>query len=670
MRKFVIALGAICLLLTLVMTSFAQSTAIIKVLAVSDRTVARDTLDIYDKPSTGLPNVGVGEIVYLTGNPGDTAVTAWAWTMAARPRNSQAALSAANVAVVKFTPDLSGTYRITLRVTTAAGQSDAVELAVNAANYVGVGSIVGNPQVPQCAACHNGQVDQKVRPWSETKHGDVFARAIDGQQSMSWRASCVRCHVVGYNTDSLAVNHGFDDMARQEGWTFLDSARGGLRPGTWDTMKVRFPETAKMANIQCENCHGPGSAHMGNNSDNKMTVSLETGVCAKCHDSGTHHTRPYQWDNSGHSRPPEESRPSCVRCHSGVGFLDHLAGVPDSLKDLTYLPITCAVCHNPHDATNEHQVRTVTPVRLQNGVEVNFDLGNICANCHQSRRNAVTYVQRYSDRFGPHYCNQSDMVAGTNAIEYGREIESTPHGRIIENGCVGCHMSSGPEDPNAPGYLKLGDHSFAMKSDDGAEHIEACVRCHDDIDRSFDDIGVDDWDGDGRQESAKAEIQGLMTALAMLLPPVGEPTVVVTNRYTSAQLRAAYNYKFVESDGSGGLHNPGYAKGLLQAALADRENLGIEKVEGPAPLGYSLSEAYPNPFNPTSVVGYTLANDGFVSLKVFDMAGREIQTIISGEQKAGAYKALVMLAGHPSGVFILRMEAAGFNASKKLILLK
>ncbi len=670
MKKTGIHLVIVGILLIMVMPSFAQPTAVIKVVGVSERLVAQDTLDIYTKASTGLPNVGVGEMVYLVGNPADTTITAWNWSMTTRPRNSQAQLNATNTPVVKFTPDLVGTYRISLRVTSAAGQSEAVELAINAANYVGVGGIVGNPQVPQCAVCHNGQVDRKVSEWQETKHADVFARAVDGQQGLNWRAMCVRCHVVGYDTDSLANNHGFDDMARQEGWVFLDSANGGLRPGTWDTMKVRYPETAKMANIQCENCHGPGSAHMGNNADNKMVVSLETGPCAKCHDSGTHHTIPLQWAKSGHSHPVEESRAACVRCHSGYGFLDHLAGVPDSLKNLTYMPITCSVCHNPHDATNEHQVRTVQSVRLQNGVSVDFASGNLCANCHQSRRNAETYVQRYSAHFGPHYSNQADMLAGTNAIHYDREMESTLHNRVIENGCVGCHMSSGPSEQNSPGYLNVGDHTFAMKSSNGYEHTEACVECHNEIQNSFDDITVDDWDGDRVQESAREEIAGLMNTLAMLLPPVGEPDVVVTQNYTVPQLRAAYNYLFVKSDGSEGLHNPKYAKSILQAALADRENLGVEVVEGITPLEYSLSQAYPNPFNQISVVNYTLAKDGMVNLKVYDMAGREIQTVMSGEQKAGVYKVAVMLNNYPAGVYVLKLESDNFTANQKLVLLK
>jgi hypothetical protein len=83
-----------------------------------------------------------------------------------------------------------------------------------------------------------------------------------------------------------------------------------------------------------------------------------------------------------------------------------------------------------------------------------------------------------------------------------------------------------------------------------------------------------------------------------------------------------------------------------------------------------LSDAYPNPFNPVTAFTFNLARASRVDIRVYDMAGREIQTIALGDRVAGSYKGYVNLMDRPSGVYFLRMIAGDFNASKKLILVK
>ncbi|MBM3328573.1 MAG: T9SS type A sorting domain-containing protein [Calditrichaeota bacterium] len=664
------------LLLVLVGGVMAQPAAKITTPGISDRMVAVDTTDIYTRASTGLPNVGIGDMLYLAGNAGDTAITAWAWELTARPNQSQAALSAADRPVVTLLTDRAGTYRVTLRVTSAAGQSNPVTMAINAGNYVGVGGIVGNPAVPQCAACHAGQVDDIVSLWRESKHAEMFTSMYDGREGTRYRSICVRCHVVGYDADNAAANLGFDDRAREENWTFRDSAAGGLREGAFADMVQRFPLTAAKANVQCEACHGPGSQHNGMTADNKMAKTIDNGVCAKCHDSGTHHVRPAEIKNSKHSAPTRSptgaGRSGCVKCHTGRAFIQHLQGIPDSLKSVEYIPINCITCHDPHDATNPYQLRTVAPVRLENGVEVNYGNGNMCANCHKSRRNAVTYVEttRGSTHFGPHYSAQSDMLRGTNGIEYGMQMRSSPHYMIVENGCVGCHMAEGRHNNGDPAQFKLGDHSFAVKTANGIENTEVCATCHGEIE-GFEEIMADsDWDGDGNVEGVSHEIEGMLERIALLLPPIGENRVVIDTSYSLSQKKAVWNYRLVEEDGSMGMHNARYARSILQATYDRREDLGVERIDGPLPGVYSLSAAYPNPFNPATTVNYSLARDGNVTLKVYDMAGREVMTAVNRHQTAGSYKAAVLMIGQPSGVYVLRMEAGDFTSSVKLVLVK
>lgn len=643
---------------------FAQPTAIISPVGVSPRDVAADAEDMYTRTSSGLANVGVGEMVYLAGNPGDDAITAWAWQLSV-PNGSNSSLSANDAAVVTFVPDRVGTFRVTLTVTSDAGQSEAVNLAINSANYVGIGGISGQGQVPQCIVCHA----EKTEDWHATKHSGAFSRGIDGISSDHFGSRCVSCHVTGYDATEGAVNGGFDDVAADEGWAFPDTTVAG----NWDNMVQNHPRTAGLANIQCESCHGPGSAHMGQTADNKMVSSLETGACAKCHDSGTHHVFPYQWDNSGHASvtrsPSGPGRQGCVRCHTGAGFVQYLNGVPQEEVDPTYMPITCASCHDPHVNEGEHhQLRTVEAYTFENGVEADLGYGNLCINCHHSRRNAEVYVQRYASHFGPHYSNQGDMVYGTNAIEYGMDLPLGPH-RMVENVCIGCHMAEGPTDVNDPGYAKLGDHSFAMVTADGVEHVETCTQCHGEIE-SFEEIVAGmDYDSDGSREPVVEEIEGLLHTLGMMLPPYGDPAVTVDTTYNAAQLKAAYNFFFVEEDGSHGIHNARYAAAILRASIND-EGLRVGDDAPNMPYLWSLDPAYPNPFNPSTTIGYTVAKATNLTLKLYDVNGRFISTLADGFSQAGKYKATIMMTEQPSGVYFVNLEAEGFSARQKVILMK
>ncbi len=88
------------------------------------------------------------------------------------------------------------------------------------------------------------------------------------------------------------------------------------------------------------------------------------------------------------------------------------------------------------------------------------------------------------------------------------------------------------------------------------------------------------------------------------------------------------------------------------------------------PEVFSLSQNYPNPFNPTTVIKYSLPEVSNVKLKVYDMLGREIKTLVNKEQSAGVYTVEFNATNLSSGVYFYRVEAGNFIATKKLLLLK
>lgn len=556
---WVAAILAICV----IGSALAVPTAVITVQGYSPRMVAADANDIYTTASTGLSNVGVGELMYLAGNPTDTSITAWAWELTSRPNNSIAELSTLDQKVVTLRPDLAGTYTVTVTVTNRTGNSAPVSIKVNAANFVGVGNIIGEAQAPECAGCHGTDADvDYYSEWNNTKHASMFSRNYNGADGTAYRSVCISCHTTGYNTDQAAVNAGFDDKAREEGWTFLDSAHGGLRAGTWEAMMQNYPNTAKKANIQCETCHGPGSRHLGNVNDNRIDKTLDYAVCAKCHDSGSHHIFPDQWKKSKHFNMMKEARVGCTNCHSGAGFVDKLTtGHVDSLITLEYMPVSCQVCHDPHSDENPNQLRTVAPYTMITGQQEDLGKANLCLNCHHARRDATTQINTPNARIDPHESPQGDMFVGVGAVTFGRDLGQGPHKDVIENGCIGCHMS--PTPTAGAGMNNVGSHTFLM-SGNGVDHTEVCAPCHGEK-ASFEEFEANgDWDRDGTVESVEAELAGMMNTITSNLP-LGTANPNAT--YTVAQKQAYWNYAFVRNDGSNGMHNAFYARDMLQAAI-------------------------------------------------------------------------------------------------------
>jgi hypothetical protein len=92
---------------------------------------------------------------------------------------------------------------------------------------------------------------------------------------------------------------------------------------------------------------------------------------------------------------------------------------------------------------------------------------------------------------------------------------------------------------------------------------------------------------------------------------------------------------------------------------------------GIAPMEFTLGQNYPNPFNPTTTIEFTLPEDGHVVLKVYDIAGREVATLLDQEMKAGVYQRAVFDAARlASGLYFARLQAGGQNVVRKMILLR
>ncbi len=108
------------------------------------------------------------------------------------------------------------------------------------------------------------------------------------------------------------------------------------------------------------------------------------------------------------------------------------------------------------------------------------------------------------------------------------------------------------------------------------------------------------------------------------------------------------------------------------------EYSNIIEVDAGLPKVFALEQNYPNPFNPTTVISYQLPVASEVSLKVYDMLGREVMTLVNGKQEAGAYNFTLNATGLASGIYFYRLQASATNGAsssnfvetKKMMLVK
>ncbi len=433
-------------------------------------------------PTAGMSTVGEKTTVFLQAidSTGGT-IQSVAWSVT-DPGGGHAAIDSANTPFTTITVDTTGKYTITLELTTSGGTSQS-STTITSANYTGIGSvgIVTNDTMatddhyasfPQCAYCHEfltptADPTAGVQKWALTVHANTFRDRLNGTEGY-FAGLCEKCHTTGYNP--TAQNGNFANVASKAGWTFPAS----LVDTNFAHLYHTSPQLAQLANVECENCHGPGDQHQGDPS--KISVSLSASVCMRCHDSPPRYDIGRMWVSSPHDSgmlaiQAEESTvnsgsATCARCHNGSGFVDYAIGNP---LQRTYagIPLTCAGCHNPHDASNPYQLRKVSADPLADGfIITKGGVGELCMNCHRSRSDVnASVASGWVARFGPHNGPQTDIFFGEDGYLFGDTSIAglTTHTQLTD-ACVTCHMTSDTVDLKATNLL--GGHTWEMSGAD------------------------------------------------------------------------------------------------------------------------------------------------------------------------------------------------------------
>jgi hypothetical protein len=468
----------------------------------------------------GINDVPKGVPVLLNGKN----QASYDWTISG-PSGTTAALDDAKARNPVFVPDVVGKYTLTEKVSNTT-------MNVYAGTWSG--SITGQdangrPLAAGCTSCHDGKAAaDNFTPWAKSGHAEIFTQNINDPAG-HWSINCAECHTVGYGPN--VTNNGFDEAVAAEGWKVPPHGDVGL----WTQMLSTYPKTTHLANIQCENCHGPndGSTLHANGTVDTARVSLSSEVCGACHGEPPRHGRFQQWEESGHGNYElaidESGSANCARCHTAQGFLTWIvqgdltkqiqgangnATAAEMARIVTKdnaQPQTCVVCHDPHNPGSSSSEPNTATVRIMGDtllLPAGFKAevvgkGAICITCHNTRNNVHNQNALPTNFQAPHAAAQGDVLLGENAYFVPTSVRS-PHASI-ENTCVTCHLN---ESPPPADYSLAGagtNHGFKAS-------IEICKGCH-----------TDTLNGEGLQKNTEAKLTQLAarmgTYLFSKLPP-------------------------------------------------------------------------------------------------------------------------------------------------------
>jgi hypothetical protein len=155
------------------------------------------------------------------------------------------------------------------------------------------------------------------------------------------------------------------------------------------------------------------------------------------------------------------------------------------------------------------------------------------------------------------------------------------------------------------------------------------------------------------------------------------------NTYTPAQAaglkgaakNAVVNNATILDDYNNGLTGPGHCSeesenSVSKSGDGEGQDKAVETQVEIIPDVYSLSQNYPNPFNPNTVISFGVPEAGHVTLKIYDLLGKEIATLVNTNVSAGVHNVTFDASDIPSGVYLYKLQAGSFSETKKMILMK
>lgn len=453
--------------------------------------------------SSGLSDVGLTHPVLLAGD---------AWSLLHKPEGSSTTLRQVGK-LFELRPDTTGPYRLS----DGTGRT----LSVRSGRY---------DQTPlDCgrAACH-AEIAESARASPMTQ---ALASDLGGCHALTDPTCASACHATG---EPGTEDGGFTHVAAALGLPALPAEYADL------------PRSLRrLGGVGCMACHGPTKIPEAS----ERFALLSNDVCAVCHDAPPRygHVQALASSRMGHadSSPAARSDPACARCHTAWGAV----GRPAPPSEAPGFGITCSTCHDvhPHGAGAKQPPEPTDapshggllrafalPATLPNPPASFHGVSRVCISCHAPSSNTLRPE-----------ASAAAIVAGLGGLEPETGAPFTraaPHAAAAK-GCLSCH-DSGPDG------LVLGKSHGFRATDQG------CARCH-----------------DAPKPRDATLAQRAQQLLARLDPQhsdgdIGRPWHARHQQLLprSQQARALYNVLLVLEDPAADVHNPSYARALLDTA--------------------------------------------------------------------------------------------------------
>lgn len=155
------------------------------------------------------------------------------------------------------------------------------------------------------------------------------------------------------------------------------------------------------------------------------------------------------------------------------------------------------------------------------------------------------------------------------------------------------------------------------------------------------------------------------------MPSADQAVITGSHNWSSAaETSNNENTLIIHSGRIANLYLQEFKARYIEAGGSEDIILGIERAGEGTPETFRLNQNYPNPFNPSTIISYQLPMNSHVTLKVYDVLGREVRTLVNGRQAAGDHSVTFDVSNLPSGVYFYRIVAGNFVDTKKLMVVK
>lgn len=462
--------------------------------------------------------------------------------------------------------------------------------------------------------------------------------------SRSFTKGCSGCHVTGLQVNAKDANGE---------WTMSGGAIDQTTVAMYTNNNIFDLDgdgLKEQMNTGCERCHGPGGDHASSGGDKTkiinpatdLTTEQATNMCGFCHARGKslpNNTFSFAYnddtltdwvpgdmvadwytDGGGYYGDNTDISPIRNSKKHHQQFFDFNESVKGDLSQ----PWRNATCYNCHDVHNsrKHHVREEIIAEDSTGAELvvatDNDDNTLCLTCHATHGDFADIPVEWVADYDNHINDIAPIVSAHTKHSYD------PTG----SGASRCSKCHNPKTIKSAINYDIHSHTFEVISPEKTKLFNmpnACAAsCH--VKDSFPNFGVD-VSGDDLGTWDEASDVALADSLLHYYGPGGV------------------------------WWDTGFP-------------LSVEDITAGVPRDFMLEQNYPNPFNPSTKISFVIPDDGFVKMKLYNVLGQEVATLVNTSLISGSYVVDFNGAHLSSGIYVYKLEVNGTVESKKMVLAK